>query len=170
MFTVKVLMVYFASWMLEVPKKQKLRLPSSHTSPSRKYCFGLKLVWPATLDIWFKSSQVGYSGTLLTASQDKTSHGMGEALSLDRLLLMTTTSWNTALFRSSMFSPSLAAALMLCAYTYLRVTKKRLRVPLPPGPPKTVPFLGSLVHLPRHNAWEVYKRWGKEYSKPMMRA
>ncbi|KAJ3565871.1 hypothetical protein NP233_g7365 [Leucocoprinus birnbaumii] len=32
----------------------------------------------------------------------------------------------------------------------------------PPGPPKWIPWAGSLAYMPKHNPWEMYEKLGKE--------
>ncbi|KAJ6533290.1 cytochrome P450 [Mycena vulgaris] len=52
-----------------------------------------------------------------------------------------------------------AAVVSLC---YLRLRRNRLKLPLPPGPPK-LPLVGNLFHIPSTFEWETYLEWSKAY-------
>ncbi|KAJ6504475.1 cytochrome P450 [Mycena vulgaris] len=51
------------------------------------------------------------------------------------------------------------AVISLC---YLRLRRNRLKLPLPPGPPK-LPLVGNLFHIPSTFEWETYLEWSKVY-------
>ncbi|KAF8954906.1 cytochrome P450 [Flammula alnicola] len=44
---------------------------------------------------------------------------------------------------------------------YHYVARRRNHLPLPPGP-KTLPFIGNLLNMPRELEWKTYDRWSKE--------
>ncbi|KAJ6473457.1 cytochrome P450 [Mycena vulgaris] len=51
------------------------------------------------------------------------------------------------------------AVVSLC---HLRLRRNRLKLPLPPGPPK-LPLVGNLFHMPSTFEWETYLEWSKAY-------
>ena len=51
-------------------------------------------------------------------------------------------------------------------FIYLR-NKDRRALPYPPGP-KKLPFIGSLLYLPRSYPWETYAQWAEELSTPFL--
>ncbi|KAJ3565869.1 hypothetical protein NP233_g7367 [Leucocoprinus birnbaumii] len=58
-----------------------------------------------------------------------------------------------------------AAALTWLAW----MTFKKYTAPCyPPGPTKVLPWIGSLAFMPKHNAWETYAKWGKEYNSDVL--
>jgi len=57
---------------------------------------------------------------------------------------------------------AIVATLVLAAIVHIR-TKKRSRLPLPPGP-KKLPLLGNLFDLPKKHEWLTYAKLCKENS------
>lgn len=58
--------------------------------------------------------------------------------------------------------------LLLCAilvrYMYRRSNDARAGKRYPPGPPR-LPFVGSLLHVPKDHEWLAYERMGKQYGE-----
>ncbi|PPQ66787.1 hypothetical protein CVT24_008696 [Panaeolus cyanescens] len=55
-------------------------------------------------------------------------------------------------------------SILLCVLIYLRLQRKRSHQHLPPGPPK-LPILGNFLDIPTSFEWEVYAKWGQQYSE-----
>lgn len=51
---------------------------------------------------------------------------------------------------------------LLVPYVYRRANDARAGKPYPPGPPR-LPFIGSLLHVPKDHEWLAYERMGKQY-------
>ena len=54
----------------------------------------------------------------------------------------------------------------LIVIQWLRTRGRKLPsgVTYPPGPPG-VPLLGVNLQIPRESAWDVYRKWGKQYGE-----
>ncbi|EIM84336.1 uncharacterized protein STEHIDRAFT_61507 [Stereum hirsutum FP-91666 SS1] len=61
--------------------------------------------------------------------------------------------------------------LLLCAilvrYVYRRSNDARAGKRYPPGPPR-LPFVGSLLHVPKDHEWLAYERMGKQYGSDLI--
>jgi len=53
------------------------------------------------------------------------------------------------------------ASFSLLFYLYSR-SKRRSRLPLPPGP-KKLPLIGNLLDMPKGFEWVTYQRWAQQY-------
>ena len=62
---------------------------------------------------------------------------------------------NTALF--------FYTGLILTFGFYRWQNRKKIRLPLPPGP-KKLPLVGNLFQLPTTYEWEVFAQWSEAYS------
>ncbi|KAJ7256294.1 cytochrome P450 [Mycena rebaudengoi] len=65
------------------------------------------------------------------------------------------------------FPSSPWAILGIFAIAYAFNSRKRTKLPLPPGPPK-LPFIGNLLHMPRRFEWETYMEWSKRYDSDII--
>ncbi|KAJ7274707.1 cytochrome P450 [Mycena rebaudengoi] len=59
------------------------------------------------------------------------------------------------------------AILGIFAIAYAFNSRKRTKLPLPPGPPK-LPFIGNLLDMPRRFEWETYMEWSKRYDSDII--
>ncbi|KAJ7281442.1 cytochrome P450 [Mycena rebaudengoi] len=65
------------------------------------------------------------------------------------------------------FPSSPWAILGIFAIAYALNSRKRTKLPLPPGPPK-LPFIGNLLDIPPGFEWETYMEWSKKYDSDII--
>lgn len=67
-------------------------------------------------------------------------------------------------FSLTSWEPWIVALSALIVY-YLGRTSRAM--PLPPGPPGALPFIGHLLTLPQSHEWLTYQRWSEELGKTL---